>query len=165
MEMELWSKPDAICSSDSCLTGCGGFWNGFFYHSKFPENILAHQFHISVLEMLAIIITLKLWGSYFKGLRIVIFCDNKSVCQILSSGKSKSEPLQECLREICFLAASYQFEIKAVHLSSEENRISDVLSRWHLDKMNELKFKKLTEGYSLQEFKIPNKYFELVNDW
>ena len=62
--------------------------------------------------MLAIIISLKLWGQYFRGKRIVIFCDNNSVCQVISTGKSRSEPLQDCLREICYLAAYYQFEIK-----------------------------------------------------
>ena len=107
MEYENWSEPDAIFSSDSCLTACGGFWNGCYFHAKFPDNILNQSFHIGVLEMLAIIISLKLWGQYFRGKRIVIFCDNNSVCQVISTGKSRSEPLQDCLREICYLAAYY----------------------------------------------------------
>ena len=165
LEFENWSEPDAICSSDSCLTGCGGFWKGCYFHREFPDNILDKKFHISVLEMLAIIILLRLWGHYFKGQRIVIFCDNLSVCQILSSGKSKSEPLQDCLREICYLAACNQFEIKTQHLASDENRISDILSRWHLDKSKEREFKKLTEGYNLHEFEVSENLFEFINDW
>ena len=113
MEYESWSEPDAICSSDSCLTACGGFWNGRYFHAKFPDSILNQSFDISVLEMIAIIITLKLRGQYFKGQRKVIFCDNKSVCRVISTGKSRSEPLQDCVREICYLAACNQFEIKA----------------------------------------------------
>ena len=74
MELENWSNPDAIFRSDSCSTGCGGFWNDFYFHTKFPDFILNQNFHISVLEMLAIVVSLKLWGSYFKGKRIVIFC-------------------------------------------------------------------------------------------
>lgn len=165
MEYENWSKPDAIFSSDSCLTVCGGFWNGFYFHTQFPAEILEKHFHISVLEMLAVIIALKLWGARFKGLRIVIYCDNKSVCDIISSGKSRSEPLQDCLREICYLASIHEFEIKAQHLTSEQNRISDLLSRWHLDKTNETKFKELTEDYSTHKFDVRDYFFNFINDW
>ena len=116
--------------------------------------------------MLAIIISLKLWGQYFRGKRIVIFCGNNSVCQVISTGKSRSEPLQDCLREICYLAAYYQFEIKAQHLSSEENRLSDYLSRWHMDDRYKQKMiKELTEGYVLNEFQISDHLFNLVIEW
>lgn len=33
MEYENWSEPDAMFSSDSCLTACGGFWNGCYFHA------------------------------------------------------------------------------------------------------------------------------------
>ena len=87
------------------------------------------------------------------------------MCEIISTGKSKSQPFQDCLTEICNLAAISQIEIKAQHLTSDENRISDVLSRWHLDKSREYKFKKLTEGFNLQKFKITDQLFTFINDW
>ena len=55
MEYENWSAPDAIFSSDSCLTACCGFWNGKFFHVRFPEFILGRKLHISALEILAVI--------------------------------------------------------------------------------------------------------------
>ena len=165
MEYENWSKPDAIFSSDSSLTACGGFWKGCYFHAEFPESILRHEFHISALEIFSIIICLKLWGRKFKGHRIVVFCDNQSVCQIINSGKSKSEILQDSLREICFIASCYEFELRAQHLSSRENRISDILSRWHLDESNENRFKNLTEDYILQEYYVTEDMFSFVNDW
>ena len=165
MEYENWSKPDAIFSSDSSLTACGGFWKGCYFHAEFPESILRHEFHISALEIFSIIICLKLWGRKFKGHRIVVFCDNQSVCQIINSGKSKSEILQDSLREICFIASCYEFELRAQHLSSKENRISDILSRWHLDESNENRFKNLTEDYILQEYYVTEDMFSFANDW
>ena len=165
MEYENWSKPDAIFSSDSCLTACGGFWKGCYFHAEFPESILRQGHHISALEILSIILCLKLWGRNFKGHRIVVFCDNQSVCQIISSGKSKSEILQDSLREICLLASCYEFELRAQFLTSEENRISDILSRWHLDESNENRFKSLTEGYVLQEYKVTEDMFNFINKW
>ena len=154
VECEKWSEPDAIFPSDSSLTGCGGIWNGCYFHAEFPESIIKQKFHISVLEILSIIICLKLWGKNFKRQRIVVFCDCQNVCQIINSGKSRSEILQDSFREICYLAACNEFELRAQHLSSKENRISDISSRWHLDNLNRSRFKDLTEGHNLQEFLI-----------
>ena len=35
MLYEEWCTPDAICSSDACLQGCGGFWLGKYFHTSF----------------------------------------------------------------------------------------------------------------------------------
>ena len=78
MIMEDWSKPDEILSCDSCLVSCEGFWEGNYFHAKFPDQILAKQYHINILEMLTILVCLKLWSKYFKGKRIQIYCDKLS---------------------------------------------------------------------------------------
>ena len=107
MLYEEWCSPDSVFSSDSCLQGCGGFWRGKYFHSNFPSDFEQHGYSINVLEMFAIIVCLKLWGKFFKGKRIQIFCDNESVCFCLNTGKSHSEILQGCLREKAFLAAIF----------------------------------------------------------
>ena len=165
MEYENWSLPDSVFSSDSCLSGCGGFWNGCYFHATFPESIMLQNLHISILEILSIIICLKLWGKHFKGQRIIVFCDNLNVCHLLNQGNSRSEILQDCLREVCYLAACNEFEIRAQHLSSTENRISDILSRYHLNDKNEDRFRDLTDGYSLQQFEVTEDMFQFINDW
>ena len=106
MEYEEWSAPDAIFSSDSCLTGCGGFWNGNYFHVKFPSEITEKNLHITALEIMSIIICLKLWGKFYRGKRIIVLCDNQAVSQVINSGKSKSEFLQNALREILLFISS-----------------------------------------------------------
>jgi hypothetical protein len=44
---------------------------------------------------------------------------------------------------ICFIAATYEFEIRAKHIAGKENRIADYLSRWNLDKKYRQLFEKL----------------------
>ena len=63
---------------------------------KFKER----NYHITILETIAVVICLKLWGSNFKGKKIQTICDNKSICQVIHSGKTRVEILQDCLREI-----------------------------------------------------------------
>ena len=130
MLYEQWCNPDAIFSSDSSLQACGGFWDGKYFHSKFPDRVADRRYSINILEMLAIVVCLKLWGKFYVGKRIQIFCDNESVCHCINSGKTQNEVLQSCLREVSFLAAIYEFQIKAVHLSSSAYRIADHLSRF-----------------------------------
>ena len=96
----------------------------------FPESILQRKYHITILEMLSVIICQRLWKLYFRGKRIQVFCDNMAVCTVINSGRSRCEILQNCLRELTFLAAIVECEIRAVYLDSKSNRISDHLSRW-----------------------------------
>jgi hypothetical protein len=42
--------------------------------------------------------------------------------------------MQNCLREICFYAANLQLKVRAKHISGENNRLPDYLSRWEIDK-------------------------------
>ena len=56
MSGEAWSGADEVFSSDSCLTGCGGFWKGKYFHSIFPEFILKQKMHIAGLEMLSLVV-------------------------------------------------------------------------------------------------------------
>lgn len=165
MEFEQWSAPDAIFSSDSCLCGCGGFWNGKYFHVEFPSEIIQQNLHITALEMLSIIICLKLWARFFKGQKIVVLCDNQAVSQVINSGKSKSEFLQNSLREICFLTAINEFQLKGQFIEGITNRIPDVLSRWHLSRQNEQKFMELTENFEIKECLVGTELFEFVNDW
>lgn len=165
MLYEQWSEPDEIFSSDACLDGCGGFWNGNYFHVSFPVSYVRQKFNINTLEMMSVIICLKLWGKEFRGKRIQVFCDNMAVCQVVNSGKAKCEMLQNGLREIAFLAATYECEIRTVHLESKDNRISDQLSRWNLHYSHKEMFFDLTKEYNLTEYKVSDDLFELLNKW
>ena len=156
MLYEDWSKPDEIFSTDSCLSGCGGFFNGRFFHSEFSEQIKQRKLDIGMLELITVIVALKIWGLYLRGKRIIVYCDNLSVCQILNTGRSRSEGFQNGLREVCYLTAINECEIKAVHLSSEENRIADSLSIWHLGKKFQDEFKLFTKNSDIIECKVSN---------
>ena len=165
MMTEEFSQPDEIFSSDSCLSACGGYWEGSFFHAKFPDKILSQNFHINILEMLSVILCLRLWGSCYKGKRIKIFCDNLSVCCVINSGRAKCSILQSCLRELAFLNAIYQCEVRAVHLDTESNRLADHLSRWYTHKCHEQQFYLLTRGCNLTEYIIHESLFDFINEW
>ena len=128
MDLEEWSKPDESLASDSCLVGCGAFFNGRFFHTQFPEFVKKQNLHINALELLTVVVTLKVWGYLIKGKKMIIYCDNSASCKVLNTGFSQDPFLQSCLREI-FYAAINEFQIRARDISSGDNRIPDYLSR------------------------------------
>ena len=156
---------DSTFASDACLKGCGAFYHlkQEFFHLKFPENILKEDRPIHQLEMLAIVVSVKLWGDYFAGKRIRIYCDNESCVYVINKGKSKDLFLVSCLREILFYGAKNNFTINAEHIAGVENRIPDYLSRWDLDfKYKELFLKEVPNGV---EREIKPEWLELSNQW
>ena len=151
MVLEEWSKPDEILSCDACLTGCGGWFNGKYFHKPFQQFITDQSLHINELELLTVVICLKTWGNMCRNQRIVIYCDNLTSITVLNSGRTHDIFLQKCLREITYLCAILECEIKGVHIDGVNNRIPDLLRRWHVTPNKHTKLKELTRGYYLLE--------------
>lgn len=152
---DRWSAPDVVFSSDACMTGCGA-WCGqtrTFFKTPFPEHVLNETHHINQLELVTIVVALKFWACHWKGKRILIRCDNEASCQVINAGRSNGdEYMMKCAREIAFICATFNFEVKALHLKGKKNIISDYLSRAHLN------------AWSMQDFKMlvgPGPVFEL----
>lgn len=161
-----WSLVDSVFSCDSCLTGCGGICGNSFFHSVFPGFILNQNLSITCLEMLTVIVSLKLWCAVLRKKKVVIYCDNQAVCIVINTGKTRSLFLQKCLRELCFITSVNEIQIKAIHLSSDENRIADCLSRWDLDPMYINAFYEQVSHVSLLEnVAVPEDIFRFLHDW
>ena len=123
----FWTEPDISMATDSCLHGCGGISSHQYFQSKFPKCISEQDLAIHKLEFLAVLVGARIWGSKFRGLKIRIFCDNQSVVD-----KTKDPFMATCLWELWFVVSGFEFEMRAVHLPGEENRVADWLSRWDL---------------------------------
>ena len=102
------------------------------FHTKFPDFILVQQLPIHELEFLAVLAGARAWGHLFKGQKIRIYCDNQPVVDVINSSKTKDTFMATCLRELWLVVSKNEFELRAVHLPGEDNRIADWLSRWHL---------------------------------
>ena len=78
------SSPDAVFATDMCLSGCGGLTSHQFFHIEFPREVKAKFPSIHHLEVLAIhAMAARLWGSQWRGLRLLVYCDNAAVVTVL----------------------------------------------------------------------------------
>jgi len=132
MQDQHWLSPDTVVSTDACLEGAGGWIEGEFFSSLFPDSILASGWHINALELLSLLIALRLWCPKFKGKKLKVFCDNEASVTVLNSGRCRDKLMLDLLREIAFLCAVNHCMIRAVHLAGVDNRLADSLSRRHM---------------------------------
>jgi hypothetical protein len=66
---------------------------------------------------------------------------------------------------ICFIAATYEFEIRAKHIAGKENRIADYLSRRNLDKKYRQLFEESVNLKIFQEIKITDEFCRFFGIW
>ena len=63
--------PSVYCAdtivTDACLIGAGGVFGNECFHTTFPDHIIEDtDYNINVKEILAIIVSLRLWASHLK---------------------------------------------------------------------------------------------------
>ena len=86
---DIWCCPDALISMDSCLTGCGGWSQGEYFHCEFLKGFLVKDIMINELECMAVVIAVKMWSGRFVNMNVLIHCDNESTCQIINRGNAR----------------------------------------------------------------------------
>lgn len=156
----VWDEPDVLFSTDSCLTGCGGICGLEYFHQSYPKQIIDLGLPIHALEMLAVLIGVRFWGGKCCGGKVQIFCDNEPVVHVLNTGKTKDEFLGSCLREIWLVVSRCGFEMRAVHLPGEENRVADWLSRWEVHSVYQENFRKFTGVEKYTELQVTMDMFK-----
>ena len=133
--------PDKLASSDACLQGMGAVSGKEYIKLPFPQEWRGRN--IAELELLAIVVTTKVWLNKFEGKSVTFKCDNKVVVEVLNCGRARDKMLLKLMRELVFVAAT-RFEFNAVFLPGKVNTLPDLLSRWGEGEIIHKKFNELT---------------------
>lgn len=167
MAVQRWCFPDEVFASDACLSGCGAWFceRSEYFHLTFPDRVMQKGLSINALELLTVVVAAKVWGRWWRGKRIVVHCDNEVSVTVMNTGRSHNSFLLSCLRELEFVAARNEFEIRSNHIAGVENRIPDALSRWHLGQEHRDRFHQLTAGLNAKEVFVYEGLFEFIHDW
>lgn len=156
-----------MLATDACLSGCGGYnnINGQYFHVRFPDSVSARNLHINVLELLAIMVAIKLWGTNLKGHRFEMQCDSSVAVAAMNLARIKDPFSQAIMREIVFWCAIYQVEVYTHHISGYKNEIADCLSRWHKGEAYERKFWEIVPHPDVREVVVNDDVFEFTGEW
>ena len=143
---------------DASLRGLGAVWDQAFYSVSLPTYV-QHQKRIVVFEMVNILIALKTWVNLWVNKRVLVWCDNRAVVDIMGKNKTKDRELGAILREILMNQAINNIQLQVKHVRGESNPVADALSRVHMSKSVQCRAKLLAQGY--REYTVPNSMFTL----
>ena len=145
----------------------GGSWNPTareYFSRRFPNLLCSADTPIHIKEFIIVIQAVRCWGKTWTGQRVVIYCDNDSVCDTCTYQKPKDPGMQKYLREFLYWVCTFNVYPILQKISTTDNHIADFISRNHNTSDIDANFEK--NGYPSQKnIFIPDAWFSLVADW
>lgn len=140
--------------------GCGAYMNGEWIVFKWPLNWTESVFRdITLLELVPILLAFLTWGAYLKGKKILLHCDNMALVHIVNKKACRNDKVLILLRELVLVLLINNIQLKAVHISSSKNEISDAISRLQFGRLMKL----LPEFACKFPLMIPFKFQQLIS--
>ena len=78
--------------------GCGAFSEWF--QLRWPAEL--QDCHITVKELVPIVLAAGIWGKQWSGKNIMAYCDNEAVVAIVNKGDSRDEECMHLMRCLAF---------------------------------------------------------------
>ena len=126
-----------MTSDASGSWGCGAFTSaGEWFQIELLESWAG--VHITVKELLPIVIGVAVWGHQWRGQTVTCRCDNAAVVAIVKSGRSKMERVMHLMRSLFFFTARWNVVLACTHIPGVDNGAVDVLSRNNLPSFQSL---------------------------
>ena len=153
----LQRPPSATVTSDaSGGWGCGAFtYSGEWFQFQWPKAW--EHVHITVKELLPIVVSCAVWGHMWCGCSIKCLCDNAAVVAIVKSGTPKDALVMHLMRCLFLFTACHQLVLLPKHLPAKENVAADHLSRDALSR-----FLQLMPGARTEPTVLPEKLMEAL---
>ena len=115
MLADLVSNPSITLTSDASGNwGCGAYVGSHWFMLPWMGRVQGA--HITVKELVPIVIAAVMWGKEWKGEAVLARCDNAAVVAIVNSGTSRNPQAMHLRRCLAFLAARMDFNIRAAHI-------------------------------------------------
>ena len=105
---------------------------------------------IEFLELYVLMAAVLQWIYRFKNNRVILFCDNISVMQMINKTTSSCKHCMNLIRIVVLESLNQNVRIYAKYVSSKDNAISDSLSRNQM-----ARFIKLTKDLKMDENPTP----------
>lgn len=150
------AKPEVLVTSDaSGKWGCAAYCGEEWFMLRWAGAISSQ--HITIKELVPIVIAAAVWGAAWKGKVVLAQCDNAAVVEIINHGSSKNPEAMQLTRCLAFIAARREFHIRATHIRGVDNILADALSRDNL-----ALFHSLYPQASARPTAIPEAVLELL---
>ena len=99
-----------------------GKWNEFFFNK--------HKPHIEFLELYALCVAVFTWSEQLRNKRIVLFCDNEAVVNMVNNQTSKEKSCLVLIKKLIFRELVFNMRIFVRHIFGKSNEIANAISRF-----------------------------------
>ena len=140
---------------------CGASWMYQLWDQKF---ILKHKPSIEYLELFAVTAAVISWIHLFKNKRIILFCDNKSVVDMINVTSTSCKNCMVLIRLIVLKGLIENVRIFARHVDGAKNIFADSLSRNKIKHFHDicLRHEKLMEK---EPISVPDCIWPIEKIW
>ena len=109
-------EPQVVLTLDASGSwGIGAYTSTWeWFQLELPESW--RDVHITVKELIPIVIGVAIWGSKWKGAMVRCMCDNVAVVAVLNSGKCKMERVMHPMRCLFFCTARWSVTLMVQHI-------------------------------------------------
>ena len=128
-----WISSDVLhLTTDASSFAFGAVFGNEWLQGSFPASWSAS--HISVKELLPILLAVRCWGSLFANQRILFLSDNTAVVEVINKQTAKDNSLMDLVRQLVVLCMSHNVCFHAKHIPGKTNVVADDISRLQDDK-------------------------------
>ena len=136
----VWTPLETFYT-DASLEGFGMVWGKRAMAGTFPCEY--DELDITEKEILTVMAAIKHWFAELSNSKVRIFIDNQASVAILKYGITRSPFLAACLREIYYVLANFNIELRATYIPTKENCLADTCSRAFTSEIHYRNFNKL----------------------
>ena len=129
-----------------------GKWDSEFIKAADPS--------IAYLELYELVGTVLNWIHNYKNKRIILFCDNQSVVQMVNNTTSSCKNCMVLIRILVLKSLTENVRIFAKYIKSKDNRASDYLSHLKI-----CQFKSLPQIWDTYPTPIPDQLHPMKKLW
>ena len=116
-------------------------WGSRALAGLFPLEL--EELDITKKEMVTVMAAIKHWFMDLSNLKVKIYIDNQACVALINYGITRSPFLAACLREIFYMLASFNIELRAEYVPSKSNCLADLCSHAFNREENYSNFNKL----------------------
>jgi hypothetical protein len=128
---QMLDRPFDLCAGDATPMGAGAWHGSHFWCRDFPHHLQDPQVPIHLKEFCVVIISARLWGNFWSGRSVVIWCDNDAVVDTITYKKPRDPALLSLLREFLYIVVTKKFFPVLRKIGTKENHLADFISRMH----------------------------------
>ncbi len=153
-----WYMPNVKCGEEGptgganfpCVRCLGPIPStGLWFQLKFPDSW--SELHITVKELLPIVLAVAMWGYLWTGMTVLCRCDNMAVVAIINLGRSRMDKAMHLMRCLSFFLARWDVALVCKHIPGTDTGAADALSRNSLPLFQQLVPESAEDATSIPE--------------